>query len=243
MLAILLMLGSLASSSYGKTYNCTADGALCTGTGARTMTLNGVTVCCPAWASISVNDNNCVCTDNPADNANGQKCFTGINNCRGASSFSTDSAGQLHCCPLGSYMHMVSAMQANGKGQMRAGCTCYNGYTGGVLSPHWMNGGMLMSALGGNNNNNGKGQNGRNDTAAREQWRNMGEAWKNWGQQFSRGFGTWGRNFGQNMRRTGLDLAHNLSGVVQSTLTSTTVPIQRALNDMIRNIFRSIPRY
>ncbi|KAL8607692.1 hypothetical protein ACOMHN_039366 [Nucella lapillus] len=216
MLAILLMLGSLASSSYGQS----------------------------------------------------QMCLIGIDNCREATSFTTDSAGLLHCCPPGSNLRMV---QADGKGQMKAGCTCFSGHTGGVLSSilgmagmgggggggnvnplAGMNSGMLMSALsklgfgrshlGGNNNNNGKGQNGRNETAVGGQSQNNGGA-QTLGKQFSRGLATWRRNFGQNMYKTGLDLARNLGGVVQSNLNSTAVPIQRALTGLFGNIFRSIPRY
>ncbi|XP_076437778.1 uncharacterized protein LOC143276970 [Babylonia areolata] len=252
MFAVLFSVVALVSVVQGREYNCTVDASLCTGSGAQTVSVNGLTMCCPPLATLNINNNDCLCVESPSA-ADEHQCLKGVRQCRDANSFSTDSSGNFRCCMPG--YHMSSVINTNINGQVVDLCTCSLSRDGGFVSSilGLGNGGMFMSRLPGLSSSSSAsaaatmaaqgGQNAGNATAIIEDWKKMGDAWKQWGQQFGQGFRTWGRNFGRRMRNTGLDLARDLSGVLQTTLTRTTVPIQRALNDMFGNLFRSIPSF
>lgn len=248
-----LIVALAVSTSHGREYSCTVDEALCTGSGGQSITMNGVTKCCPAQATMTINNNQCVCTESAAASdefsclQEYQVCSSGT-----AGSYTTDSAGNVRCCPLGH--HMTSFIKADPQGQVTETCTCK--LTGGSRSSfssflgRFFGGGggsRIMSAFPGlldKVNMTSAGQQssaGGNSSDVLDQWREIGQSWKTWGQQFAKGFQTWGRNFGHSMRDTGRDLARDLTGVLQTTLRRSALPIQRALNDMVGNVFSSIP--
>lgn len=242
--SLLVTLALVASTTFAREYNCTVDESLCTGSGMQTIFVSSLRMCCPPTATFSLNGENCKCLE--PDVIAEQQCLQGVVQCRDASSFSTDSRGLLRCCMHGFVLNSVTNSYVNGV--LMDFCTCTPAHRGA--------GSFLSTFMGLNNNGAGMGiyTNGAsgsslggpgqfNSTEFSEQWRNMADAWRRWGQNFGQGFRQWGDNFGKNMRGTGLDLARSLSGSLQNTLRGTMLPVQKALNDMVANVFRSIPGF
>lgn len=238
---LMVTLAVVTSAVYALEYNCTADESLCTGSGMQTIFVSGLRMCCPPIATFSLNGNSCQCVETGL--VAEQQCLQGVAQCRDASSFSTDSRGLLRCCMRGFVLNSVTNSYINGV--LMDFCTCTPALAG--------SGGFMSTFMGLNTNGAGpiiSGTGGSplavagfNATDFRDHWRQMGEAWKKWGQNFGQGFRQWGENFGQSMRNTGLDFARSMNSALQSTFRNTMVPVQRAMNDMMGNVFRSIPGF
>ncbi|PVD32622.1 hypothetical protein C0Q70_08065 [Pomacea canaliculata] len=152
-----------------------------------------------------------------------EPCREGIQSCRDANSFSTNSRGIVRCCMPGYAINSVSSSFVNG--HLVDICTCTRTGSGGFLSSFMGldNTGQVMISSG-----NGGAQvypsargSTVNMTEVREKWRQMGEGWKQWGQQFGNNFRTWGQNFARSMHHTGRELARSLTGTLHNTLQRT----------------------